>query len=1042
MRFKAWQGLSDEYRVAVDGHSPWSAEDPAPEPILVADVSTDPSLGELRDTVLAEGIHALAFVPLTAQRRLIGKFMLYYDAPHEFRPDEVQLAQTVANNLALALARRSAEEAVRESELRYRGLIEGVGVAVYTTDAEGRITLYNEAAVELWGRRPEIGKDLWCGSLRLYQADGTPMAHDECPMALTLKEGRPVTAREAVLERPDGTRVPFIPFPTPLFNTDGSLVGAVNVLVDIRDRKRAEDALQAERQRIENIIANVPGIVFEVRGAPGAPDQKIEYVSDYCERMLGYTAEEWKQDPDLWHRIIHPEDRERALEEARQTWAGKGGLTQYRVFAKDGRVLWLEAQSSVVPDAKGKPIGRRGVITDITLRKAADTAREELVSQLQAERARIRAVISDVPGLVWEAYGRPDSAQQRIDFVSDYVEGMTGYKPEEWLGTPNFWLTIVHPEDRERAAAEAAAIFNSGTGGRSEFRWVRKDGRPIWVDAQSTVIKDEGGKPIGMRGVTVDVSARKEAEEALRAAETQLSLVTNAVPALISYVDKNHRYVYNNDAYGEWFGEEPERIKGRHLREVLGAKAYGAVRPYLDAALSGEVTRFEQLVPYRGAGKRWIHAEYIPHRIQGRVEGIVALINDISERKSAEERLRSVNSEVARRLNEETALNRIAELLRTTLDVVTLCQVALTQATSVTGTEFGLMAIREGETARVVCSMGLSEAALEPFETLEAGGSTQLARSAFEGRAAFSPQARILPGSARFLEESSATRFAVAPLIARGAIVGAIEIAGRTGRTWSAEDRAFLRRIADHIALAVSNAQAYQSIEEAYKRRDEGVRALAHEIRTPLTAIKGFSQIALRQVERGATDMERLQDSMQEIASASDRLVRVAEDMLSASSVESGITRLRKERVSLGTFLRDALIEFTAEDRPCPVQRARSPRAYLEIDAQLIRQVLWNLLSNAMKHSPRGEPIRVEAERDRSTVIISVIDRGPGVPEADREHLFEKFYTGSENDNKGLGLGLYVARQVVQAHGGRIWCESAEGGGASFRFSLPIRRVL
>jgi PAS domain S-box-containing protein len=756
--------------------------------------------------------------------------------------------------------------------------------------------------------------------------------------------------------------------------------------------------------------------------------------------MLGYRLEEWYSDPDLWQKVTHPDDREKALEEARQTWAGNGGLTQYRVFAKDGRMLWIEAQSSVVRDTEDNPVGRRGVITDISLRKVADQAREELVAQLQAERLRIDSVISDVPGVVWEAYGRPDSAQQRIDFVSDYVRGMTGYSPEEWLSTPNFWLTIVHPEDRERAAAEAAAIYNSGKSGRSEFRWITKDRRSIWVDAQSTVIKDESGKPIGMRGVTTDVTARKTAEEALRAAETQLLLVTNAVPALISYVDQDRRYVYNNDAYSEWFGEDPSSLRGRHLRDVLGRQAYQQIKHHIDAALAGEVVRFEQQITYSVAGIRWIHAEYIPHRVHGNVVGFVALIHDISERKQAEESLRLINEDVARRLNEEAALNRIAELLRTTLDVETLCQVALTEATAVTETEIGFMALRRGDEAKIVCSFGVPDAAMEPFQVLTSGSPTQLARALFDGAVAFSPTARILSGSSKFMRESGATRFAVVPLIASGAIVGAIEIASRQGRTWSPEDRAVLKRIADHIALAVANAQAYQSIEEAYKRRDEGVRALAHEIRTPLTAIKGFSQLALRQVERGVGDVERLKDSMQEIAGASERLVRVAEDMLSASSVESGLSRLRKERVSLGTFLRDAVQEFTADERPCPVLRKKSPRASVDIDAQLIRQVLWNLLGNAMKFSPAGEPVTVEASRRDRMITISVTDRGPGVPAEDMEHLFEKFHTGSAGKEQGLGLGLYVARQIVEAHGGRIWCEEAEGGGASFRFSLPVKR--
>src|SRR5687767_6727624 len=127
---------------------------------------------------------------------------------------------------------------------QFRQLLDALGVAVYTTDADGRITFYNEAAAALWGRRPAPGEE-WCGSWRLYWPDGRRMAHDECPMAICLREQRPVRGQEAMAERPDGTHVWFQPHPTPLRDDEGRVVGAVNVLVDVSERRHAEDALRA-----------------------------------------------------------------------------------------------------------------------------------------------------------------------------------------------------------------------------------------------------------------------------------------------------------------------------------------------------------------------------------------------------------------------------------------------------------------------------------------------------------------------------------------------------------------------------------------------------------------------------------------------------------------------------------------------------------------------------------------------------------------------------------------------------------------------------
>lgn len=173
--------------------------------------------------------------------------------------------------------RKRLEDEIAGSERRLRELLEALPAAVYTTDAEGRVTFYNRAAVELAGREPVIGSDQWCVTWKLYWPDGTPLAHDQCPMALALRENRAIRGVEAVAERPDGSRVPFIPYPTPLRDSEGKLVGTINMLVDVSERKDAEARqkvlIDELNHRVKNTLAMVQSLALQtVKHAKDLPD--------------------------------------------------------------------------------------------------------------------------------------------------------------------------------------------------------------------------------------------------------------------------------------------------------------------------------------------------------------------------------------------------------------------------------------------------------------------------------------------------------------------------------------------------------------------------------------------------------------------------------------------------------------------------------------------------------------------------------------------------------------------------------------------------
>jgi PAS domain S-box-containing protein len=160
---------------------------------------------------------------------------------------------------------KRAQDDLAEREAHFRQLLDALPAAIYTTDAEGVITYFNRAAVEFSGRVPNLGKDHWCVTWRLYSTDGAPLAHEDCPMAITLRERRPVRNVQAVAERPDGTRVPFMPYPTPLTGRNGDLTGAVNMLVDLTEQKKADEKqrllVRELHHRVKNTLATVQAIM-------------------------------------------------------------------------------------------------------------------------------------------------------------------------------------------------------------------------------------------------------------------------------------------------------------------------------------------------------------------------------------------------------------------------------------------------------------------------------------------------------------------------------------------------------------------------------------------------------------------------------------------------------------------------------------------------------------------------------------------------------------------------------------------------------------
>ena len=258
------------------------------------------------------------------------------------------------------------------SEFDSYELLKALPAAVYTVDAAGRITFYNDAAVALWGCRPELDKSEWCGSWRLYWPDGRPMPHGECPMAIALKEKRPISGAEAVAERPDGTRVPFLAYPTPLWDETGALVGAVNTLVDITDRKKAEEAAQ----RLVAIVESSDDAIVskDLNGI-------ITTWNSGAERLFGYTAEEIVGKSVTI--LIPPGRHDEELGILERIRRGER-VDHYETVRrrKDGSVVEISLMVSPIRNAQGIVVGASKIARDITERRRAQEKQRLLVREM------------------------------------------------------------------------------------------------------------------------------------------------------------------------------------------------------------------------------------------------------------------------------------------------------------------------------------------------------------------------------------------------------------------------------------------------------------------------------------------------------------------------------------------------------------------------------------------------------------------------------------------------------------------------------------
>jgi PAS domain S-box-containing protein len=389
------------------------------------------------------------------------------------------------------------------SDPMLRQMLDALPVAVYMTDAEGRLTYCNAAAIRLTGRVPELGTDQWCVTWKTFQLDGTPVPHDRCPMALSLRGADYEAGTDYVGERQDGSRFCFAPYPAIVRDAEGRIAGGINVLIDTTARR-------AERKERERDAMLLGAIIESSDDAIISKDLNgiITSWNNGAERLFGYTAAEAVGNPIT---ILIPPDR---LDEEPEILARLRRGERVDHFEtirrrKDGTLLNISLTISPVKNASGKVVGASKIARDITESKRIQSALAE------SER-RFRQLADSMPQIVWTA-----RADGYLDYFNERWYDFSGF-PRDSFGYAS-WVAILHPEDVQRYNEVWSESVLSGKPFQIEIRmWDRGEQRWRWFMGRALPIKDAGGRVSKWFGTATDIDSQKRTEEDLRRANEDL----------------------------------------------------------------------------------------------------------------------------------------------------------------------------------------------------------------------------------------------------------------------------------------------------------------------------------------------------------------------------------------------------------------------------------------------------------------------------------------------------------------------------------------
>ena len=779
----------------------------------------------------------------------------------------------------------------------------------------------------------------------------------------------------------------------PAWLAAGGVAGLLVTLLRERSRgeRLAESRLDAIRQAASDAILRVDGDGAIAAWSPGAK-ALYGYSGD---EILGRSLTDLLAGPDA------EEQRDRLVEAVRSGARITNRLMNQQ--REDGSVF--SASVTVTPStaAPGEVPDALFVARDVgELRRMTD--------RLGNVEGRYRSLTEHLPVVT---YVRSLAEEGETTFISPQIDRLVGYTADEWRADPALALRLVHSEDRERVAAERAQL-DAAKGLRSSYRMTSRDGRIVWVRDEAVVVLDEAGRPLCIQGYILDVSERKAAEDersALRAEEAAtaskardrqrtIEFVAEAASVLSSSLDATSTVrqvaALATRDLAEWCAVDVLEEDGAITR-LTAARAQPAASPSEPEAHTEPAV----LDVIRGRRPELSESQIrLPLLARnGRAVGALTLATAA------------------------TARGYVAD------DLSWAQAVAGMIALAIESSRLNAEVEASSDADRVLTHVG------EGVFHVDRGGLIRL----------WNPAAAAITGVSGEAAEGNAAQEAIPGWqeIAERVPVGTMREHARPATLPLDTERGERWISISGVDFFSGTVYAFRDITEEHRLDElkaEFITTASHELRTPLAAVYGAAQ-TLRRHDFALDDAGR-ERFISLIVDESEHLARIVNQILLANQLEVGRLDLETEPFDAADLLErvvEAARAYAPEAITFDVQAA-SGVPPVAADKDRARQIVVNLVENAIKYSPGGGRIQLGVEPKDGEVRFRVVDEGLGIPADEQSRIFEKFYRLDPDMTQGIGgtgLGLYICRELVERMGGRIWLESGEGKGSTFFFELP-----